>query len=545
MNENEEKFKKIRLTGKKVKSRGILRLIFGRGTIFGVALLLQIYVMLAFLYQLSDTREIYMLLVCLSLVTVVYIVNTDSNSNFKLAWIIPILVFPVFGAAFFLYIHSQLGTIKLRKRSIKIENLAVSEIKQEPTAFANMCEKSDGERDLARYFWKAGGLPVYENSAVKFFPLGEKKVAQLVKELEKAERFIFLEYFIIAEGDVWNEVLSVLKQKADEGVEVRILYDGTSSLTCLPLGYFKRLRKMGFQARAFSPVRPVLTTYQNNRDHRKIVVIDGKTAFTGGVNLADEYANKIIRFGHWKDTAVMVKGDACRNFTYMFLKMWALAGKEDHVKKSEIAQYINSSQNLLTKKDRLACMADSKIHSGGFVVPYADNPYGKERIGKQVYMDILYRAHDYCHIMTPYLILDDEMISALRFAAQRGVEVSIIMPHIPDKKMIYSFARTYYPMLIGYGVRIFEYMPGFVHAKEFVSDNERAVVGTINLDYRSLYLHFENGCYIYSNPVIADVEKDFQETLEYCREITMENVNDYPKLWLLGAKFLKYLAPLL
>ena len=271
--------------------------------------------------------------------------------------------------------------------------------------------------------------------------------------------------------------------------------------------------------------------------------VDGKTAFTGGINLADEYIDKLDRFGHWKDTAVMVKGDAVKSFTYMFLKMWNVAGKKDRIEQEEIDNYIINF-------DKDECLNDfdlknELIRSNGYVIPYGDSPFSSERIGKRVYIDILNRAQRYVHIMTPYLILDDEMIAALRYCAARGVETTIIMPHIPDKVYAYLLARTYYPELIKHGVNIYEYTPGFVHAKEFISDDCRATVGTVNLDFRSLYLHFECGAYIYKNDVVADIENDYQKTLEKCQKITEEDCKKYPWHKKLIGQILRLLAPLM
>jgi cardiolipin synthase len=298
----------------------------------------------------------------------------------------------------------------------------------------------------------------------------------------------------------------------------------------LPPYYCNRLERKGIQCRVFAPLRPFLSTHQNNRDHRKIVVIDGHTAFTGGINLADEYINEIERFGHWKDTAVMVKGPAVRSFTLMFLQMWDLSGK----RKTNLENYL-----------KYDFIEDPEMHGDGYVLPYGDSPYDDENVGERMYMDILYNAKKYVHIMTPYLILDDEMIAALTYAVKRGVDVKIIMPHIPDKEYAYMLARTYYPLLIEQGVEIYEYTPGFVHAKVFTSDDEKAVVGTINLDFRSLYLHFEDAVYMYKNSEVYNVEEDFRNTLDMCQKITLEDCRNYSLIKKIAGAFLKIVAPLM
>lgn len=330
---------------------------------------------------------------------------------------------------------------------------------------------------------------------------------------------------------MWNAILEVLEQKAKEGLEVRFMYDGMCSLALLPYSYPKTLQAKGIKCKMFSPVKPALSSYQNNRDHRKICVIDGHTAFTGGVNLADEYINKRERFGHWKDTAVMLKGDAVNSFTMMFLQLWGVTEleKEDY--------------------SRFLLPADYRYPEGmdysGFVMPYADSPLDGENVGEQVYLDILGHAKRYVHIMTPYLILDDVTLTALKYSAKRGVETIIIMPHIPDKLYAYLLARSYYAELLRAGVQIYEYTPGFVHAKMFISDDEKAVVGTINLDYRSLYLHFECAAYLYKNNTVYTVEEDFQETLGKCRLITLDDCRRYSPVKRFAGKALRLFAPLM
>ena len=353
----------------------------------------------------------------------------------------------------------------------------------------------------------------------------------MVKALKEAKEFIFMEYFIVDKGFMWDTVLAILAQKVKEGVEVRFMYDGTCSLSLLPPKYPDKLRKLGIKCKVFAPIMPFLSTHQNNRDHRKVLVIDGHTAFTGGINLADEYINEIERFGHWKDTAVMVKGDAVKSFTLMFLQMWDIAEINTP---TPTAKYIRSGFEPAMD-----------LPAEGYVIPYGDSPYDTEYVGERVYMDILYNAKRYVHIMTPYLILDEEMITALTYAVKRGVEVIIMMPHVPDKIYAYLLARTYYGELIDAGVEIYEYTPGFVHAKVFTSDDEKAVVGTINLDFRSLYLHFEDAVFIYKNPAVASAEEDFQRTLEKCQKITKEDCRQYNVFKKLLGRVLRLVAPLM
>lgn len=327
---------------------------------------------------------------------------------------------------------------------------------------------------------------------------------------------------------MWGKILEILDKKVKEGVEVRLMYDGTCEFVLLPHDYIKRLEKLGIKCKVFSPVTPFVSTHYNYRDHRKIVVIDGKVAFTGGINLADEYINKIEKHGHWKDTAVMVKDKAAESFALMFLQMWNLEVKNPQFDEF----YLNQP-------------SDDSESANGYVIPFGDCPLDDDRTGEMIYMDILNRANKYVHIMSPYLILDGELETALIFAAKKGIDVKLILPGIPDKKLPYYLAKTHYHSLIEAGVKIYEYTPGFVHAKCFVSDDVKAVVGTINLDYRSLYHHFECAIYMHGCDCIADIENDFQNTLKKCREVSMEDVKKRKWYVKLTGALLKVFAPLM
>ena len=369
--------------------------------------------------------------------------------------------------------------------------------------------------------------PVYDRTEVTYFPSGEETFKAMLRELEKAEKFIFLEFFIVSEGMMWGKVLEILARKAKEGVEVRLMYDGTCEFTTLPHNYPKMLGELGIQCKMFAPISPFVSTHYNYRDHRKILVVDGKTAFNGGVNLSDEYINRIPRFGHWKDTAVLLRGEAVRSVTVMFLEMWCM----DH-RWEKFGPYLEAAET-------------SPHYAPGFVMPYGDCPLDREKVGEQVYMDILNRAQKYVHIMTPYLILDGEMEMALRYAAERGVDVRLILPGIPDKKIPFALALTHYRLLLESGVKIYEYTPGFVHAKSFVCDDREAVVGTINLDYRSLYHHFECATYMVGTGCIGDIEADFRETQKKCRRVTRESIRNEKAFRKTAGFLMKAVAPLL
>lgn len=510
------------------KLRGLFRVVFGRTAFVILFLLIQVGILFGVIRWLGDYLiYAYGLALIITSFAVIYILNARENASFKMAWIIPVLVFPVFGVLFFLFMHVQLRTRILKLRLKMTRKMAAPCLTQNAAVTDRLAKDDPSQFRLAGYMNRWAGFPVYENTSVCHFPLGEDKFEALKRELRAAKEFIFMEYFIIERGTMWNQILEILEQKVKEGVEVRVMYDGMCSLILLPYGYPKELEKKGIRCKMFSPIKPTLSTYQNNRDHRKIVVIDGRTAFTGGVNLADEYINAKVRFGHWKDTAVMIKGDAVTSFTMMFLQMWNVTEKE--------------------QDDYRAFLREPLPVEGGegYVLPFGDSPMDNEQVGEQLYLDILNQAEDYVHIMTPYLILDDEMENALCFAAKRGVDVTLIMPHIPDKLYAYLLARTYYPELIEAGVKVYEYTPGFVHAKEFISDDSKAVVGTINLDFRSLYLHFECAAYIYKNPVVLEIERDFQATITKCKPVTLEECRRYPFLKRAAGRALRLFAPLM
>lgn len=513
------------------KLKGLWKLLFGRTTLLVVLVLVQIVVLVGGFALLDKYVFLFnYILGFISLVILLYILNARQNASFKLTWIMLILFAPFFGVIFYLFTRVQPGTRFIAR---KIEQTITNQepyLAQDPKVLDCLRQQSMETAGLARYVHDSGNYPTYTNTHVTYFPLGEDKFREMVNQLKQAKEFIFMEYFIVDRGFMWDTILEILVKKVKEGVEVRFMYDGTCSLSLLPPHYPDRMRELGIKCKVFAPIMPFLSTHQNNRDHRKILVIDGHTAFTGGVNLADEYINEIERFGHWKDTAIMVKGDAVKSFTLMFLQMW-------DIRETQATPTEPYMRNLVPP--------DQAVSDQGYVIPYGDSPYDTEYVGERVYMDILYSAKKYVHIMTPYLILDEEMITALTYAVKRGVEVIIMMPHIPDKIYAYLLARTYYGELIDSGVQIYEYTPGFVHAKVFTSDDEKAVVGTINLDFRSLYLHFECAAFLFKNPVIADIEKDFQSTLEKCQRITKKDCLNYNVFKKLAGRVLRLIAPLM
>ncbi len=507
--------------------RGFFQIVFGRTMV--IVLLLAVQVLILFELMASFAEYIPYYLGSAAAVTafmLIFVLNTRSNPAIKLTWVIVIALLPVFGALLYLYIRNDIGH-QLEKRLLHATLRESAVHIDDRSELMDRLRREDKDLyNLASYTEQTCGCPIYENTSVEYFAQGEEKFEEMLRQLEQAKEFIFLEYFIVQEGYMWQSILDVLKRKAAEGVEVRVMYDGTCALTLLPYGYPKQLEKMGIRCKMFSPIRPFVSTHYNNRDHRKILIVDGVTAFTGGINIADRYINREQVYGHWKDTAVMLKGEAVRSLTLMFLQMWNATER-----KRDYAPYL--------KKEM------PRVEAEGCVLPYGDSPLDNENVGEMVYLHMLNQAKDYVYIMTPYLILDNEMVTALRFAARRGVDVRIVLPHIPDKKYAFLLAKSHYAELIGAGVRIYEYTPGFVHAKVFLSDDYHAVVGTINLDYRSLYLHFECAAYLYRVKALREIRRDFFETMAVSQEITAEDVKKQGFFTRLGGMLLKAAAPLM
>ena len=508
--------------------KNFLRIFFGRNAILLFSLLIQAVLLLALFFWFED--QMPLLLgggAVFTVLVLLILVNSSMDPSAKITWLLIIYVLPVFGCFFYVWTQSEWGRRTLKALVDRSEAMSHHLVSQKPEVLEHLKKEDPGVAGLSRYIASCGSFPVYSNTDVTYFPLGEDKWAAMLEELGKAERFIYLEYFIVREGLMWGRILEILAQKAAEGVDVRMMYDGTCELTTLPYDYPRRLEALGIRCKMFSPIEPLISSHYNYRDHRKILVIDGQTAFTGGVNLADEYINQEVRFGHWKDTAIMLEGDAVESFSLMFWQMWNVDEKE--------AQF----------PEDLSPAESAPVSAKGYVIPYGDCPLDKEKIGEMVYIDILNRANDYVFIMTPYLILDGEMEAALKFTAQRGVDVRIILPGIPDKKIPYALAKTHYKSLLSSGVKIYEYAPGFVHAKVFLSDQREAVVGTINLDYRSLYHHFECAAYLKDVDCLEDIRQDFQNTMRKCRMVTWETIRREPFTVKLTGYLAKVIAPLL
>lgn len=501
--------------------RGIQRIIFGRTLILVLLLMIQVVMLVGVFNYLGNYLEYVLgMHTVVSTIVVLIVINRPKNPEINLSWIVLIYTVPIVGIFLYLFVETQIGNRMMNVRLEHIINKTRGYVIQDRESYEALKNEEKSMALLADYMAKKGAFNVNYGKEVMYFPSGEDKFEDLLKELEKAERFIFLEYFIIKEGVMWGKILKLLQEKVEAGVEVRVIYDGMCCMAELPIFYPKELRKIGIKCKIFEPIHPILSTHYNNRDHRKIFVIDGKVVYTGGVNLADEYINVTHPFGHWKDTAVKITGKAVDDYTLMFLQMWNM--KPDRDKKGKVIEenYIKYLDLWnVNETDDL----DIEKKNNGYVIPYTDSPLDNELLGEMVYMHIVNRACKYVYFMTPYLILDHDMMTAITFAAKKGVDVRVIIPGKPDKKYAYALAQNQYKELIKAGVRLYEYTPGFIHAKVCVSDDDIATVGTINLDYRSLYLNFECGALLYKCSEIGRIKEDVLTTIEVCQEKTISN----------------------
>lgn len=504
----------------------LLKKVFSRTVVTALLIVIQVAWLAALLLRLGNSLPaIQTVLRILSLVAILFVIKSDMNPSYKIGWILLIAVLPILGGLMYVIFGNKRPTKYMREMlRAQLEKSAEYLGTQESITG----ELDGGAAGLFKYLEGSAGYPTAKNTTVRYYRVGEEMYADLLPELEKAEKFIFLEYFIIRPGEMWDGVLEILKRKAAAGVDVRIIYDDMGCIDILPANYNATLEGWGIRTMAFNRFVPAVSLVMNNRDHRKITVIDGKVGFTGGINISDEYINVKERFGHWKDTGLMLKGPGVFNLTLMFLEMWNAFNKDG----DGYAEFIpDSFEECGTADD-------------GYVLSFSDSPLDNESVGESVYTDMLYQAKDYIYITTPYLAIDSELQTALCMAAKRGVDVRMITPGIPDKKLVYRLTRSYYPTLLRAGVKIYEYTPGFIHAKSFVCDDKLCVVGTINMDYRSLYLHFECGTLMYNNPEIKQVKKDDLDTMEKCRKVELSDM----KTNFLGElfdSFLRSVAPLL
>ena len=515
----------------KISLRKILRFLFSRMVIVGMLIFLQ----LAFLVALLVTLEghlvyAYPVLLVLSVGVSVWVVTGEANPAYKLSWVLLISAVPVFGGLFYLMFGNQRTPDDLKAR---IQQFYDATIQRVHPNFRCWEDLSKVDRDLATeaaYIENVSGFPVWDGTQGEYFPIGEAFFESLKEELQKAQKFIFMEYHAIEDAEAWHKIQKILEERVKVGVEVRIFYDDMGSIGFINTDFVKKMECVGIHCRVFNPFVPGLNLFLNNRDHRKITVIDGKVGFTGGYNLANEYFNYTHPYGQWKDTGIRLEGDAVQSLTVTFLEMWNAVSDKD-ANDPDFGKYIFHY--------------DYKAQQTGFIQPYADSPMDNEQVGEEVYISMINKAEKYCWFMTPYLIITDEMTHALCLAAKRGVDVRIITPGIPDKKFIYNITRSFYHRLVKRGVRVYEWTPGFCHAKMSVVDDCMATCGTINLDYRSLYHHFENGCFMIDCQSVLDIKSDLIKTMGECRDVTEQYCTGRSAYLRLGQLFMRLFAGLL
>ena len=465
----------------------------------------------------------------LTLVVVILLYGRRTNAAFKMPWIILILAFPVLGLGMYLLFGRKEATQLVRERFERIDQSLDGLLIQDKAVRIKLQQTDRMAANEAEYIWNYAKYPIYQNTDVVFYKEASEGIEAQKQALNQAKHFIFMEYHAIEDAEAWKKIQKVLEERVQAGVEVRVFYDDMGSIGFINTDFVKKMEQIGIHCRVFNPFMPGLNVFLNNRDHRKITVIDGKVAFTGGYNLANEYFNYTHPYGQWKDTGIRLEGDAVQSLTATFLEMWNAAN--DRNNNEDFSKYFIRSEY--------------KAAQTGFAQPYADSPMDDEQVGEEVYISMVNKAEKYCWFITPYLIITDEMTHALCLAAKRGIDVRIITPGIPDKKMIYSVTRSFYHGLVKNGVRIYEWTPGFCHAKMSVADDCMATCGTINLDYRSLYHHFENGCFMADSPAVLSIRNDLEETMKECREVTEQYRTGRSAYLRLGQLFMRLFSGLL
>ncbi len=505
------------------------KLVFSRLFIVALAIAIQFLWLLNFMYRFSiQFTYVNLALNALAVIVSLIIVSRWMNPSYKLAWTFIIMLLPVLGLLIYVVFGRSELTKRTREKLNRIHEEIVPLLEENPSYVAELRAMDPEVANQSRYISKWAQFPVYKNTQTEYYCCGEEMFPKMLEAMRQAEYYIFMEYFILEQGHMFDQVIEVLEAKVKQGVEVRLIYDDVGCVTTLPAHFYRSLQKLGIKCAAFNPFRPMMSIVMNNRDHRKILVVDGVVAFTGGMNIGDAYINEELRYGYWKDTGIRLKGEAVWSFTCMFLEMWNYI--------------VRSSENY----QRFMPQVHQKepFVSDGFVQPYGDTPLDKENTSENVYMNIIAKARHYVYIFTPYLIVDQEMLITLCNAAKCGVDVRIITPGVPDKKMIYLLTQADYQRLIENGVKIYQYTPGFLHAKCFVSDDSLATVGSINLDYRSLYLHFECGVLLYRSSAVEAVKDDMLKTMEQSEEITLAFCKNRSIFVRLIQSILRLLAPL-
>lgn len=510
----------------------VIRFVSNSFFLSAILLILQIGLWVYFYFVLSADNDSFhfgvtrIVSFVIMVAIILYVLMRCKQPSYQIAWLILLALLPAFAVVMYVVLRIIPGTQQMVDRIRKNEKMTDLYLTDENVEEDEPVLFNSRYHGLFHYLSKHN-FPTYFGENVTYFDEGEPVFERMLEDMERAEHFIFLEYFIINEGVLWSRVEECLTRKVAEGVEVRLLFDGFGGLH-MPRNFDERMNKIGIKCHIFSPLRPLLSSYQNNRDHRKITVIDGKIAYTGGINLADEYADLKQRFGHWKDCGLRFEGHGVQSMTAMFLQMWASTGSEEP---SEFVEYM-AVQSYSHKTFQ-------------YLAPYADAPENDVDIAEDVYCQILNLSDYYVHIMTPYLILDERVKKALCFAGERGVDVKIILPHIPDKKIVFMMARSQYMELLKSGVEIYEYLPGFIHSKVFVCDDVVSTVGSVNLDFRSMFLHFENGVLMYDQVTSADIEADFQVTLAQSLRVTPAFYRSLPFYQRLFGRVARLFGPLM
>lgn len=500
----------VKKSGSRVSGKRVASTALGRMPITLLIIFLEIVWMTAMFVWLRDyNATINTVLTVLSLLVTCYLILKDEHPSYKMTWIIVIGILPLMGALMYLMFGNKRPSRRMRRKLERVDAMHRERMQHQTPGVLEGCDPRMA--GTSAYLTRQGPFPAYANTDVEYFEEGEQLFARLLPDLESAKSYIFMEYFILADGTIWEELSEILCRKAAEGVDVRLIYDDMGSVSVLPRGMAQRMHRAGIKVLPFNPFLPFVSLVMNHRDHRKITVIDGRVAYTGGINIADEYANRYERYGHWKDTGLRMEGGAVDSFTVMFLNMWNAFRKTE----TDYTPFLPTHEQ------------DGIDFHKGVIQPYCDSPLDEENLAENVYLDILAQAKRYVYIFTPYLVIDSDMMSALTLAAKRGVDVRIVTPGVPDKKIVYRLTRSHYRPLLQAGVRIYEYSPGFLHAKSYVCDDRVAVVGTINMDYRSLFLHFECGALLLDSPVIADIKQDAISTMAESREVTLKDCKKY------------------
>ena len=511
---------------KKANRNGVLRMGFTVLSIF-----LEVVLIISLFTSLNRYAEwINVGTRVLSTLMVLVIYGQHKTSAMKMPWIILILVFPVVGLTLYFLIGLNYSTHKMRKRYEDIDSVLLPLLPENREAAKELHREAPDKAAASDYLWRNAHYPVYSNTDVVYYDEAAKGLEAQLQDLAKAESFIFMEYHAIENAESWKRIEDILVERVQAGVEVRVFYDDMGSIGFVTTSFAKHLQSEGIQCRVFNPFMPGLNVFLNNRDHRKITVIDGKVGFTGGYNLANEYFNVTHPYGIWKDTGIRIEGDAVRSLTITFLEMWNAVKNSD---KDDV-----DFMHYLPEYPYQA-------RETGFVQPYADSPMDDEHVGEETYITMADKANRYVYYITPYLIITDEMMHALCLAAKRGVDVRIITPGVPDKRLVYGVTRSFYNRLAGNGVRIYEWTPGFCHAKMSVSDDLAATCGTINLDYRSLYHHFENGCYMVGCDAVHRIKQDFDAMFPQCRDVTEKYRSGRSNVMRLWQLFLRLFAELM